>query len=72
MLLPSGRILAMAELFTRGDDGREALRELLAQERRPLTDTELAAALAERGHRIARRTVAKYRMQLGLARHSLR
>lgn len=72
LLLPCGRVVEMGELFARGDDGREALRELLAQERRPLTDGELVEALAARGHRLARRTVAKYRAQLGLARHTLR
>ncbi len=34
--------------------------------RKPLTDEELAAILKEKGYLIARRTVAKYREQLGL------
>ena len=33
--------------------------------RSPLNDTELAEVLAENGYRLARRTVAKYREQLG-------
>jgi RNA polymerase sigma-54 factor len=45
---------------------------LLEQEQRPLSDSELVDALAARGHRLARRTVAKYRAQLGQARHTLR
>ena len=72
MQLPGGRVVAISELFARGDDRREALRLLLADEQRALTDTELADALAARGHVVARRTVAKYRAQLGQARHSLR
>lgn len=72
MQLPSGRVLAISELFVSGDDAREALRGLLDREPRPLTDAELAAALAARGHRVARRTVAKYRAQLGEAVHTLR
>ena len=32
----------------------------------PLTDEQLAAILAERGFRVARRTVAKYREQIGI------
>ena len=34
--------------------------------RHPLTDEELAAILKEAGYVIARRTVAKYREQLGI------
>ena len=34
--------------------------------RKPLTDEELAAILKEKGYVIARRTVAKYREQLGI------
>ncbi|MEZ4808562.1 MAG: RNA polymerase factor sigma-54 [Flavobacteriales bacterium] len=34
--------------------------------RKPLTDDELTAVLKEKGYNIARRTVAKYREQLGL------
>lgn len=33
---------------------------------KPLTDQEITAGLRERGYRIARRTVSKYRMQLGM------
>lgn len=72
MQLPGGRVVAVAELFVSGDQGREALRALLAQERRALSDSELVEALAARGHRLARRTVAKYRAQLGHARYTLR
>ena len=32
----------------------------------PLSDEDLCAALAERGYRVARRTVAKYRRELGI------
>ncbi len=72
MQLPGGRVVAISELFARGDDRREALRQLLAGEQRALTDAELTQALAARGHVLARRTVAKYRAQLGQARHTLR
>ncbi|MEJ1222729.1 RNA polymerase factor sigma-54 [Sediminicola sp. 1XM1-17] len=36
------------------------------QKRKPLTDDKLAAILKEKGYPIARRTVAKYREQLGI------
>ena len=44
------------------------LRQLIEKEdkRTPLSDTELGALLSEEGVPIARRTVAKYREQLGI------
>ena len=44
------------------------LREMIDHEdkRQPLTDDKLSAMLAEKGFPVARRTVAKYREQLGL------
>ena len=45
---------------------RTVLREMVAQETCPLSDAELAEMLAERGFTVARRTVAKYREQLGI------
>jgi len=40
--------------------------------RKPLTDEELVANLAEKGYIVARRTVAKYREQLGISIARLR
>jgi len=50
------------------DDVLRAVRALVEAEDRgaPLSDDEIAAALARRGWRLARRTVAKYRRELGL------
>ncbi|MEM7571373.1 MAG: RNA polymerase factor sigma-54 [Bacteroidota bacterium] len=47
---------------------KNVLREIIAAEdkRKPLNDTKLQKVLAEKGYEIARRTVAKYREQLGL------
>ncbi|MEW5762362.1 MAG: RNA polymerase factor sigma-54 [Bacillota bacterium] len=47
---------------------KQALAGLIAAEdpRRPLTDDELAAALARLGYTVSRRTVAKYRSEQGL------
>ena len=70
--LPGGRVVPLSGLFCTADAPREALRDLLANERRPLTDGQLAQALAARGHRVARRTVAKYRAQLGQPQRALR
>ena len=64
------------------DDGEElsvreirmALKDCINKEdkSRPLTDDELAAKLKEKGFPIARRTVAKYREQLGIPVSRLR
>ena len=70
--LPGGRVVPLCDLFCTADASREALRALLANEHRPLTDGQLAQALAARGHRVARRTVAKYRAQLGQPQRALR
>lgn len=53
---------------------QDALRQIVAQESpaRPLSDSQLARHLAERGFPIARRTVAKYREDIGLPAASLR
>lgn len=49
-------------------DVRDLVAEVVAAEdpAQPLSDDEIAAALAERGHPIARRTVAKYRRELSI------
>jgi RNA polymerase sigma-54 factor len=70
-------ILALRDLFQApaGDESngareqvREVLRRLFAAEDRlqPLSDDDAVLALEQRGLRIARRTVAKYRAELGI------
>lgn len=51
-----------------------ALRQLIDNEdkRRPLSDEKLAQLLTEQGFDVARRTVAKYRTQLGIPESRLR
>ncbi len=53
---------------------REALQELISAEdsAQPLSDSKLAALLTEQGIKIARRTMAKYREQLGILPSHLR
>jgi len=50
------------------DDLREIVRRIFAEEdpTAPLSDDEVAAELARRGMKVARRTVAKYRKELGI------
>ncbi|NTV62526.1 MAG: hypothetical protein HGA65_03175 [Oscillochloris sp.] len=61
ILLPDGSLLALSELFIAARGVQDVLREIIANEPRPLSDDDLAGQLRERGYLIARRTVAKYR-----------
>lgn len=71
-LLPSGRIVPLADFFDCSLQVRSELRTIIASEKRPLSDAELATALRARGHDVARRTVAKYRDRLGILPAALR
>ncbi len=66
VLLPDGRLVGFATFFGTATSVRERVAELIAAESQPLSDGQLAAALRGYGHRIARRTVAKYRAQLAI------
>jgi RNA polymerase sigma-54 factor len=70
--LPRGRIIPFSDFFRRSLGPEEALLRLVADEERPRSDSELAAELAARGFRVARRTVAKYRGRLGILPYALR
>jgi|SRR5829696_2512733 len=70
--LPDGRVVPFAELFGSARSVQDSLLAIVSSEDRPLTDGELAAELRTRGHAVARRTVAKYRDQLGIPRRACR
>jgi RNA polymerase sigma-54 factor len=72
VLLPSRRVIALGTFFDASAGPRDVLAGAVAAERRPLSDSELAAALARAGFPVARRTVAKYRDQLGIPAQALR
>jgi RNA polymerase sigma-54 factor len=72
VMLPGGRVVAFGAFFGTGQSARDALARIVAAETRPLSDGELADALARRGFPLARRTVAKYRDGLGILPHALR
>jgi RNA polymerase sigma-54 factor len=67
MMLPSRAVVPVQDFFRAGLAPQEALRQLIAAEDHPLSDAELAQLLSAQGFPVARRTVAKYRDQLGLA-----
>jgi RNA polymerase sigma-54 factor len=64
--LPSGKIVPLAQFFDRSLHIRTALKKIIKDEPRPLSDTKLARMLAKQGFSVARRTVAKYRMMEGI------
>jgi len=72
VMLPSRQVVPYALFFKASLSVQDVLRELVAMEDHPLTDAELQALLAEQGYRIARRTVAKYRNEMGILPSSLR
>ena len=70
--LPSGKIVPLSQFFDRSLHIRTALKKIIKDEPRPLSDTKLAKLLAKQGHRVARRTVAKYRTMEGILPAHLR
>lgn len=66
-MLPSHRIVPMAAFYSVSGGLAEELRRLVTAEDRPLSDAELAGLLGARGFPVARRTVTKYRIKLGIA-----
>ncbi|NJK78755.1 MAG: RNA polymerase factor sigma-54 [Chloroflexaceae bacterium] len=70
--LPSGRLLPFSEFFAAARPVQDVLRELIEHEDDPLSDSELARMLSERGYSVARRTVAKYRDQMQILPSKLR
>ncbi len=70
--LPNGRIIPLSQFFDRSLHIRTTLKQIIAEEAKPLSDTQLAGRLAECGHKVARRTVAKYRSMEGILPAHLR
>ncbi len=64
--LPNKQIIPFSKLFDPSLHIRTALRRIIDQEARPLSDTELAELLKVAGYPVARRTVAKYRAMEGI------
>jgi RNA polymerase sigma-54 factor len=70
--MPNGRIIPLSSFFYRSLNVRTILREMIAEEPYPLSDSELVDQLSSRGINIARRTVAKYRAMEGILPANLR
>ncbi len=70
--MPSHEVIPFSHFFTASLSVKDVLNELISNEKRPLTDQELVEMLRSRGFDVARRTVAKYRNQLGILASTLR
>lgn len=71
-LLPDRALLPLSEFFMVARGVQDVLRELIANETKPLSDAELARQLHAQGYSIARRTVTKYREQMKILPSHLR
>ena len=67
-LLPNGRLLPLSDFFDGSLSVKDMLREIITSEppKRRLSDDELARILTARGIPMARRTVTKYREEMGI------
>lgn len=67
-LLPNGRLMPMSDFFDSSLSIKDVLRELISSEdaKRRLSDEELAKLMQARGIPMARRTVTKYREEMGI------
>jgi RNA polymerase sigma-54 factor len=72
VMLPSGEVIPFSNFFVANLGVKDLIKDLIDNEEQPLTDQELADILCERGIPVARRTVAKYREQLGILPSTLR
>ena len=72
IMLPNAEVVPFSLFFESNRSVKEVLKEIVRQETRPLSDQRVTDLLNARGIPIARRTVAKYREQLGLLPSTLR
>ena len=71
-MVPDGRVISLRQFFQKSDRVHELLKRLIAGDESPLSDADLALEARRHGIQIARRTVAKYRGQLGILPHRTR
>ncbi len=70
--LPNRKIIPMASFFDRSLNVRTVLKDIIAKENSPMSDSQLVALLKKQGFSVARRTVAKYRSMEGILPAHLR
>ncbi len=75
VMLPTRKVIPFSDFFTPSLSIKDVIREMIIKERakgQPLTDREICSRLLQQGIRIARRTVAKYRAELGILPSTMR
>ncbi len=66
VMLPNKQVIPFSDFFSASLSAKDVIREIITTEGRPVTDKEIVRRLTEQGIRVARRTVTKYRNQLGI------
>jgi RNA polymerase sigma-54 factor len=72
VMLPNRQVVPFSDFFTASLSVKDVIKEIIEREGKPMADREIVSRLRDRGIRIARRTVAKYRSQLGILPSTLR
>ena len=75
VMLPNRKVIPFSDFFTPSLSTKDIIKELIVEESRrgtSLTDRTICDLLLQRGVRIARRTVAKYRAELGILPSTMR
>ena len=70
--MPNGHIIPVSKFFDRSLQVRTALKQIIEEEKTPLSDSAITELLDEQGYSVARRTVAKYRAMEGILPSHLR
>ena len=75
VMLPTRRVIPFSDFFTPSLSIKDVIKELIEREMKSgqtLTDRRICELLLDQGIRIARRTVAKYRAELGILPSTMR
>lgn len=75
VMLPNANVVPFSAFFTASLSAKDALRQIIESEgagEHALSDREIVQRLMNQGYRIARRTVAKYRTELGILPSTIR
>lgn len=75
VMLPNKKVIPFSDFFTPSLSTKDIIKEIIERESKkgePLTDRKICDLLMEDGIRIARRTVAKYRAELGILPSTMR
>lgn len=73
--LPNRKVIPFSDFFTANLSAKEVIKQIIEREQakgEPLTDKRIVELLQDEGIRIARRTVAKYRAELGILPSTMR